>query len=43
MWKINILIDLNWYFKYGLIKFYIFNFIVDVNMDRDGKYYKCVL
>lgn len=43
MRKTNTLIDLNWYFKYGLTKFYTFNFTADANMDRDGKYYKCAL
>lgn len=43
MWKADTLINLNRCFKYGLTKFYTFNFTADANMDRDGKYYKCAL
>lgn len=43
MWKTNTLINLNICFKYGLTKFFTFNFTADANMDRDGNYYKCAL
>lgn len=36
MWKTNTLINLNICFRYGLTKFFTFNFTADANMDRDG-------